>query len=44
MKGIQQFAANLLSYIPIPNVNKVCQHLNNLVIARTKRVNFFETQ
>jgi len=42
MKGIHQFAANLFSYIPTK------YHWNrstsDLVIAKSKRVNFFETQ
>ena len=42
MKGIYQFSANLLSYIPTKYYwNRSTSHL---VIAKSKRVNFFETQ
>ena len=39
MKGIYEFAANLLSYIP---TKYYCnQSTSDLVIAKSKRVNFF---
>ena len=41
MKGIYQFAANLLSYIPIKYWNRSTSDLD---IAKSKRVNFFETE
>jgi len=42
MKGIEKFAANLLSYI----LTKYCYNwsTSDLVIVKTKRVNFLETQ
>jgi len=42
MNGIQQFAANLLSYIPAKYYYN--WSTSDLVIVKTKRVNFFETQ
>ena len=39
MKGIYQFAANLLSYIPIKYYWN--RSTSDLVIAKSKRVNFF---
>jgi len=42
MKGIYQFAANLLSYIP---TKYYCNRsTSDLVIAKSERVNCFETQ
>jgi len=41
MEGIQPFAANLLSYIPTKYYSNLST--SDSVIARTKRVNFFET-
>jgi len=41
-KGIYQFAANLLSYIPTKYYWN--RSTSDLVIAKSKRVNFFETQ
>ena len=42
MKGIYKFAANSLSYIP---TKYYCNRsTSDLVIAKSKRVNFFETQ
>jgi len=42
MKGIYQFASNLLSYIPTKYYWN--RSTSDLVIAKSKRVNFFETQ
>jgi len=42
MKGIYQFAANLLSYIPTKYYWN--RSTSDLVITKSKRVNFFETQ
>jgi len=39
MKGIQQFAANLLSYIPTKYYSNWSTF--DLVVVKTKRVNFF---
>ena len=41
MKGINQFAANLLSYIPTKYYWN--RSTSDLVIAKSERVNFFET-